>query len=175
MNIKYHKIKLKFLSVPLLMSQPNMFYPQLPAVDFSSLLAPQPSTSSSVYPQVQPSQAAPTAPMPTTPDEYRNMPPPSYAQAMLMTANDGDKDDEGLNDQPAFNPSYPLYNFNSQPSAPPPVAHPNPNTFPAAHSIPTPANPYPPPNNSNPPPYSPPMYQANNNNGGNDERMHYKS
>lgn len=55
-----------------------------------------------------------------------NLSPPSYEVAMGMTAENDSKTDGGLTSEenPLFNPRYPIYNFaNSQnPTAPPPTA-----------------------------------------------------
>lgn len=114
-------------------------YPQLPQTDTSSVAAgwsmpmpmpqQQPSSSNNaalpplpLQLPIQPTRIAPSAPQPTTPEEYGNMPPPSYHEAMNMASNEVDND-EGLNDQQPFNPRYPVFNFGIQPptnNQPPP-------------------------------------------------------
>lgn len=103
-------------SVPLASTYQNI-YPGLQQEQIQSGWNIQPSTSQAAYP---------TAPVSTlTPD----LPPPSYQEAMMSTTQEVDND-EGLHDQQAFNPKYPVFNFTGQapmPSlamAPPPYSLP---------------------------------------------------
>lgn len=86
------------------------------------------------------SNAQPTAPIPTTPSSsgppaqsIQDLPPPSYHQAMGMSANEADNDDEGLHDEKPFSPMYPVFNFGAQQA--PPVLQPQPSDPPPAYGF----------------------------------------
>ncbi|KAG5679987.1 hypothetical protein PVAND_009521 [Polypedilum vanderplanki] len=129
----YVVIPITIGTVPLISMTTGM-YPQLPQNDTSELTAgwsmpmPQQQPSSSATAPLslplqiplQPTRIAPSAPQPTTPEDYGDMPPPSYHEAMNMPTTSEIDNDEGLNDQQPFNPRYPVFNFGIQPPNQPP-------------------------------------------------------
>lgn len=98
----------------------------------------QPSTSQASYPPSQapypPSQYPPSdAAFPSAPvaNLSPDLPPPSYQEAMMTTTQEVDNE-EGLNDQQAFNPKYPVFNFSNQAPMPPQAFAPPPYSLPAS-------------------------------------------
>ncbi|CAG9804949.1 unnamed protein product [Chironomus riparius] len=117
-------------TVPLLSTYQNI-YPALQQDQIQSGWNIQPSTSQATYPATQPAYSTLETSYPSAPVANLNpdLPPPSYQEAMMTTTQEVDNE-EGLNDQQAFNPKYPVFNFANQapmPSqalAPPPYSLP---------------------------------------------------